>query len=240
MTDCILEAIYSSTQAYINALTGRMCPSISMNSYRPRFIARICLCHDAPRPLCRDRLRPVTASLGSGELDDPLQLSKNIRCFSNAPRLCSSACRSDSAISEGWPVSSAYLTISRWRAVWTAIWRSAGWHAQDAPNATRLAPSLVGSPALSRPERGRNFPSTVAHSADIPLHCSSRISAPFARCMTNGTSREQFAANYAIALAMQRHLQSPADERRRVKAIRQSQPRPQTAGSAVGPRRSDL
>src|SRR5262249_47154993 len=29
MTDCILEAINSSIQAYINALTGRLCPSIS-------------------------------------------------------------------------------------------------------------------------------------------------------------------------------------------------------------------
>jgi hypothetical protein len=27
MTDCILEAINSSTQAYIGALTGRLCPS---------------------------------------------------------------------------------------------------------------------------------------------------------------------------------------------------------------------
>src|SRR5215813_12600324 len=29
MTDCILEAINSSTQAYISALTGRLSPSIS-------------------------------------------------------------------------------------------------------------------------------------------------------------------------------------------------------------------
>src|SRR5262249_20581352 len=29
MTDCILEAMNSSTQAYISALTGRLCPSIS-------------------------------------------------------------------------------------------------------------------------------------------------------------------------------------------------------------------
>jgi len=29
MTDCILEAINSSIQAYISALTGRLCPSIS-------------------------------------------------------------------------------------------------------------------------------------------------------------------------------------------------------------------
>jgi hypothetical protein len=29
MTDCILEAINSSMQAYIIALTGRLCPSIS-------------------------------------------------------------------------------------------------------------------------------------------------------------------------------------------------------------------
>ncbi len=29
MTDCILEAINSSTQAYISALMGRFCPSIS-------------------------------------------------------------------------------------------------------------------------------------------------------------------------------------------------------------------
>jgi hypothetical protein len=38
------------------------------------------LCHDAPCPLRRDQLRPVTASLGGGALDNPLQLSKNIRC----------------------------------------------------------------------------------------------------------------------------------------------------------------
>jgi hypothetical protein len=121
MTDCILQAINSSIQVSISALTGRKCPYISHDSFiGPAFFARICRCHDAPRPLCPDKLRPVTASLGSGALDDPLQLSKNIRCFSNAPRLCSNACSSDSAISEGWPVSSAYLTISRWRAVWTA------------------------------------------------------------------------------------------------------------------------
>ena len=29
MTDCILEAINSSIQVYISALTGRLCPSIS-------------------------------------------------------------------------------------------------------------------------------------------------------------------------------------------------------------------
>jgi len=29
MTDCILEVINSSMQAYISALTGRLCPSIS-------------------------------------------------------------------------------------------------------------------------------------------------------------------------------------------------------------------
>jgi len=28
MTDCILEAINSSRQAFISALTGRLCPSI--------------------------------------------------------------------------------------------------------------------------------------------------------------------------------------------------------------------
>jgi hypothetical protein len=50
--------------------------------------------------LCPDKLRPVTASLGSGALDDPLQLSKNIRCFSKRRRLPSSASSSDSAISE--------------------------------------------------------------------------------------------------------------------------------------------
>src|SRR6516162_464783 len=55
------------------------------------------------------------------------------------------------------------------------IRRSAGWLAQDAPNATRLAQSLAGSPALPRPEGWAQFPSTVAPSADIPLPCSSRI-----------------------------------------------------------------
>jgi hypothetical protein len=49
-----------------------------------------------------------------------LQLSKNIRCFSNTRRLPSSASSSDSAISERWPVSSACLTIPRWRRIWTA------------------------------------------------------------------------------------------------------------------------
>ena len=34
MTDCILEAINSNMQAYISALTGRQCPSISQTSYR--------------------------------------------------------------------------------------------------------------------------------------------------------------------------------------------------------------
>jgi hypothetical protein len=29
MTDCILEAVNSSTHAYIGALTGRMCPPTS-------------------------------------------------------------------------------------------------------------------------------------------------------------------------------------------------------------------
>jgi len=72
--------------------------------------------HDAPRPLRRDKLRPVTASLGGGAP----QLSKNIRCFSNRRRLPSSASSSDSAISEGWPVPSPCLTITRWRAIWTA------------------------------------------------------------------------------------------------------------------------
>jgi hypothetical protein len=43
----------------------------------------------------------------------------NRRCFSNAPRLPSNAWSSDCAISEDWPVSSAYLTITRWRAIWT-------------------------------------------------------------------------------------------------------------------------
>jgi hypothetical protein len=119
MTDCILEAVNSSTQAYVSALTGRMCPPISHDSFiGPAFFARICLCHDAPRPLCPDKLRPVTASLGSEALDDPLQLSKNIRCFSNRRRLPSSVSSSDSAISERWPVSSACLTITRWRAIW--------------------------------------------------------------------------------------------------------------------------
>jgi len=48
-----------------------------------------------------------------------LELSKNIRCFSNMRRLPSSASSSDSAISERWPVSNASLTITRWRAIWT-------------------------------------------------------------------------------------------------------------------------
>src|SRR6266566_10003722 len=47
------------------------------------------------------------------------ELSKNTRCFSNMRRLPSSASSSDSAISEPWPVSSACLTITRWRASWT-------------------------------------------------------------------------------------------------------------------------
>src|SRR5262249_17488896 len=55
------------------------------------------------------------------------------RCFSNARRLCSSAWSSDSSISEGWSVSSAYLTITRWRTIWTV--NSARWPClgQDAP-----------------------------------------------------------------------------------------------------------
>src|SRR5262249_5988726 len=48
------------------------------------------------------------------------KLSKNIRCFSNMRTLPSSASSSDSAISERWSVSSACLTITRWRAIWTA------------------------------------------------------------------------------------------------------------------------
>jgi len=116
MTDCILEAINSNIQLSISALTRRQCPSISHDSF-----ARICLCHDAPRPLRRDKLRPVTASLSNGgRWITRWQLSKNIRCFSNAPRLSSSAWSSDSAISERWPVSNPCLTISRWRATWTA------------------------------------------------------------------------------------------------------------------------
>jgi hypothetical protein len=51
---------------------------------------------------------------------DPLQRSRNIRCFSNMRRLASNASSSDSAISEPWPVSSASLTITRWLAIWTA------------------------------------------------------------------------------------------------------------------------
>ena len=49
-----------------------------------------------------------------------LQLSKNIRCFSNMRRLPSSASSSDTAISERWPVSSACFTITRCRRIWTA------------------------------------------------------------------------------------------------------------------------
>jgi hypothetical protein len=57
--------------------------------------------------------------------------------------------------------------------------------------------------------------------------------------MTNGTSREQFAANYAIALAVQRHRQSTADERRRVKAIRQSQTPSAADGLSTKPKVED-
>jgi len=74
------------------------------------------LCHDAPCPLRRDQLRPVTASPGGRAP----QLSKNIRCLSNMRRLPSSASSSESATSERWPVSSARLTITRWQAIWTA------------------------------------------------------------------------------------------------------------------------
>jgi hypothetical protein len=70
-------------------------------------------------PLRRDRLRPVAAYPAAEALDDPLQLSKNILCFSNMRRLPSSASSSDSAISDRWPVSSACLTIARWAAIWT-------------------------------------------------------------------------------------------------------------------------
>jgi hypothetical protein len=58
-----------------------------------------------------------------------MELSKNIRCFSNMRRLPSSALSSDSAISERWPVSSACLAITRWRASWTvnsAMWPAPG------------------------------------------------------------------------------------------------------------------
>src|SRR5262249_26225794 len=87
---------------------------------RPAFFPGICLCHDAPYPLRRDKRRPVAASPGGRALETRCNLSKNIRCFSNMRRLPSSASSSDSAISERWPVSSARLTITRWRAIWTA------------------------------------------------------------------------------------------------------------------------
>jgi hypothetical protein len=60
------------------------------------------LCHDAPCPLRRDE--PVAASPGGRALNDRLQLSKNIRCFSNMRMLPWSASSSDSAISKRWPV----------------------------------------------------------------------------------------------------------------------------------------
>src|SRR5262249_10749288 len=91
----------------------------------------VCFRHDAQRPLCRDKLRPVTASRG-GALDDPLQLSKNIRCFSKRRRLPSSASSSDSAISERWPVVKRVLndcTLAKESG--PPIRRYAGWLAQD-------------------------------------------------------------------------------------------------------------
>ena len=42
----------------------------------------------------------------------------SLRCFSNMPRLSSSAWSNDSANSEGWPMSSACLSITRWRSMW--------------------------------------------------------------------------------------------------------------------------
>src|SRR5262249_58326907 len=59
-----------------------------------------------------------------------------------------------------------------------SIRRFAGWLPRDTPTATRPARRPVGSPALPRPESWVQFPSTVAHSADILLLCSSRISPP--------------------------------------------------------------
>src|SRR5262252_8006956 len=85
-----------------------------------------------------------------------------IRCnrakISGASRRCEDFLRAHQAARAGPPIR-----------------RFAGWLAQDAPNAT-TAPGLAGSPAFPRPERWAQFPRTVAHSADILLPCSSRIS----------------------------------------------------------------
>jgi hypothetical protein len=85
----------------------------------PRRPSVDCLCHDAPCPLRRDKLRPAAVSSGSRGLDEiRCKLSTSIRCLSKMRRVPSSASSSDSAISEPWPVSSAYLTITRWRTIW--------------------------------------------------------------------------------------------------------------------------
>src|SRR5262245_31708992 len=62
--------------------------------------ARLMLGNVRSTPVVSYKLRPIKASLGGRVLDDPLQLSKNIRCFSNMRMLPSSASSSDSAISE--------------------------------------------------------------------------------------------------------------------------------------------
>jgi hypothetical protein len=109
--------------------------------------------HHSPCPLCRDKLRPVTRR-GA----DPLKLSKNIRCFSNRRRLPSSASSSDSAISGRWPVSSACLTITRWRTIWTynsAMCRLAC--ARCAKRDQACAKPSRGRPRLLVLKGGRNF-----------------------------------------------------------------------------------
>ena len=121
---------------------------------------------------CRGSRRRLRHSISAVGPETP---STKKRPLGPERRLPSSASSSDSAISEGWPVSSACLTITRWRAIWTAnsaICRLAG------ARCAKRNHALAGSPALPRPERRAQCPSTVAHSADILLPCSSRISPP--------------------------------------------------------------
>ena len=83
---------------------------------------------------------PSRARGGSGRLDDPFNSDgqcfnrsrTNSRCFSNALRLSSSAWSIDSAISEGWRVSSVYLTIHAGERSGPSIRRCARWLGQDA------------------------------------------------------------------------------------------------------------
>src|SRR5262249_7795037 len=136
------------------------------------------LCHDALHARC-----VVTGfglsrqSPGGRAVDDPLQPEQNIRCFSNNRRLPSSESSSDSAIAEPWPVSSGCLTIARWAAIWTA--NSAICRLACARCAKRNQTCAWPSRVTRLPsERWTQFPRTVAHSADILLPCSSRISPP--------------------------------------------------------------